>query len=60
MDLRDDDGRQMKVTLSVGRPVHPSANKTQRVKFTFDRVIRLAEARQATKFKATENEVHSL
>ncbi|WP_051539727.1 PleD family two-component system response regulator [Sulfitobacter sp. 20_GPM-1509m] len=60
MDLRDDDGRQMKVTLSVGRPVHPSANKTQRVKFTFDRVVRLAEARQATKFKANENEVRSL
>ena len=60
IDLRDDDGRAMKITLSVGRAVHPSANRTQRVKFTFDRVIRLAEARQSAKFKAEEHEVHGI
>jgi CheY-like chemotaxis protein len=56
LDLLYDDGRQMKVALSTGRPIQPYANRTQRVKFTFDRAIRRVDARQKTKLESSVSE----
>lgn len=43
LELRDVNGNQLQISLSVGQPIQPNANHTQRVKQTFDRAIRRVE-----------------
>lgn len=47
--LRYEDGRRMYVSLSIGGAVQPFANRTQRVKMTFDRATRRAATCQNAK-----------
>lgn len=49
LDLRDDQGDPLRVTLSVGGPIQPNASRTQRVRKTFDRAIRRVTTRQKSK-----------
>jgi CheY-like chemotaxis protein len=52
LDLLSDDLKQESISLSVGTPIAPNANRTQRVKKTFERALSRAEMRYASKCAA--------
>ncbi|QLL43212.1 response regulator [Sulfitobacter pontiacus] len=52
LNLLSDDLKQESISLSVGTPIAPNANRTQRVKKTFERALSRAEMRYASKCAA--------
>jgi len=52
LNLLNDDLKQESINLSVGTPIAPNANRTQRVKKTFERALSRAEMRYASKCAA--------
>ncbi|HAR82868.1 MULTISPECIES: response regulator [Sulfitobacter] len=52
LNLLSDDLKQDSISLSVGTPIAPNANRTQRVKKTFERALSRAEMRYASKCAA--------
>ncbi|KZY06399.1 MULTISPECIES: response regulator transcription factor [unclassified Sulfitobacter] len=46
-----DDGRPMKITVSVGGPMPPNASRTKRVRKTFDRALDRIDRRQKLKLQ---------
>ena len=52
LNLLNDDLKQESISLSVGTPIAPNANRTQRVKKTFERALSRAEMRYASKCAA--------
>ena len=52
LNLLSDDLKQESIRLSVGTPIAPNANRTQRVKKTFERALSRAEMRYASKCAA--------
>tara|TARA_R100001369_G_scaffold19742_8_gene35997 strand:- start:3137 stop:4081 length:945 start_codon:yes stop_codon:yes gene_type:complete len=52
LNLLQGDANGKSISLSVGTPIPPNANRTQRVKKTFERALSRAESRYATKCAA--------
>ena len=52
LNLLNDDLKQESINLSFGTPIAPNANRTQRVKKTFERALSRAEMRYASKCAA--------
>ena len=52
LNLLSNDLKQESISLSVGTPIAPNANRTQRVKKTFERALSRAEMRYASKCAA--------
>jgi len=52
LSLPQGDANGKSISLSVGTPIPPNANRTQRVKKTFERALSRAESRYATKCAA--------
>ena len=51
-----DDGRPMRITVSVGGPMPPNASRTKRVRKTFDRALDRTDTRQRLKLKEEAEE----